>query len=98
LLDDWPHFMWSASDGTRTIRGTDEVGRIWEDEFEGIRGLGGSYVLTMHPQIIGRPSRLRLLDRMLELASRAEDVWIATCAEIAAHADRLLPAAGTSHG
>jgi hypothetical protein len=37
----------------------------------------------MHPQIIGRPYRLELLDQMMSFAKRHEDVWIATCGEIA---------------
>jgi hypothetical protein len=40
--------------------------------------------ITMHPQVIGRPSRLRFLDRLLDFVRSHEDVWIATCAEIAA--------------
>jgi hypothetical protein len=38
----------------------------------------------MHPQVIGRPSRLELLDGFLGSVRRHEDVWIATCREIAA--------------
>jgi peptidoglycan/xylan/chitin deacetylase (PgdA/CDA1 family) len=91
ILDDAPHFWFSGADWTKTIRSVGEVEPIWTEEFEGYRRLGGAYVLTMHPQIIGRPSRLALLDRMLGRAVAAPDVWVATCAEIAAHADRVLP-------
>jgi peptidoglycan-N-acetylglucosamine deacetylase len=91
ILDDAPHFWFSAADWGRTIRTTGEVETIWTDEFEGIRELGGSWILTMHPQIIGRPSRLALLDRMLGRVVAADDVWVATCADIAAHADQVLP-------
>jgi hypothetical protein len=38
----------------------------------------------MHPQVIGRPYRLELLDHMLGYVAGHEDVWVATCAEIAA--------------
>ena len=91
ILDDAPHFWFSAADWGKTIRTTGEVETVWTEEFEGIRRLGGSWILTMHPQIIGRPSRLDLLDRMLTRVVAAEDVWIATCAEIAAYADEGLP-------
>ena len=91
ILDDAPHFWFSAADWTKTIRSVAEVEPIWTEEFAGYRRLGGAYVLTMHPQIIGRPSRLPLLERMLSLAAAAGDVWVATCAEIAAHADTVLP-------
>jgi hypothetical protein len=42
--------------------------------------------------VIGRPSRLDMLDRLLGYVRRCPDVWIATCAQIAEHADRELPA------
>lgn len=91
ILDDAPHFWFSAADWTKTIRSVGEVEPIWTEELDGYRKLGGAYILTMHPQIIGRPSRLALLDRMLARAVEAPDVWLATCAEIAAHADAVLP-------
>lgn len=89
LLDDWPHFAWAASD-QRTIRSTGEVETIWREELDGIRRLGGSFVLTMHPQVIGRPSRIALLDRIIDYALGLGDLWITTCAEIAEHAHREL--------
>jgi len=92
ILDDWPHFAWYAGDSARTIRSTQEVETIWTEEFDGIRHLNGSYILTMHPQVIGRPSRVALLDRFIGYVSSHDDVWITTCAEIAAHADAQLPA------
>jgi peptidoglycan/xylan/chitin deacetylase (PgdA/CDA1 family) len=98
VLDDWPNFMWSADQGTRTIRSVEEVEPIWRAEFEGIRDLGGLFVLTMHPQIIGRPYRLLLLEHMLELAASSADVWTATCREAADYADGQLAAEPTSHG
>ena len=55
---------------------------MWEEEFLGIRELGGAFVFTMHPQVIGRPGRLPLLDGMIEHVRRRDDVWIATCREV----------------
>jgi peptidoglycan/xylan/chitin deacetylase (PgdA/CDA1 family) len=91
ILDDWPHFAWYAGDSARTIRSTVEVEAIWKEEFDGMRVRGGSYILTMHPQVSGRPSRVALLDRMIEYVASHDDVWITTCAEIAAHVDEQLP-------
>jgi hypothetical protein len=84
ILDDAAHFWFSSSDWTRKISTTAEVEAIWREEFEGIRELGGAFVLTMHPQIIGRPSRLALLDRFAGWVTEHADVRVATCAEIAA--------------
>jgi peptidoglycan/xylan/chitin deacetylase (PgdA/CDA1 family) len=91
MLDDWPYFTWYADNTARTIRSTSEVEVIWKEELDGVRRVGGSYILTMHPEVSGRPSRIALLDRIIAYARAQGDVWIATCAEIAAHADAQLP-------
>src|ERR1051325_5755076 len=62
LLDDAPHFWFSDDSFTRRIAPAHEVRTIWEEEFHGMRALGGTYILTMHPQFIGRPGRLAMLD------------------------------------
>ena len=60
---------------------------IWDAEFAGIRDLGGAFVLTMHPQIIGRPSRLALLDGFIAHVRRHSDVWVTTCRELTGRVD-----------
>jgi peptidoglycan/xylan/chitin deacetylase (PgdA/CDA1 family) len=92
ILDDWPQFACYGAD-TGRIRSTAEVEVLWKEEFDGIRSYGGSYILTMHPQVMGRPARVALLDRMIEYVQGHDDVWITTCAEIAAHANERLPQA-----
>jgi peptidoglycan/xylan/chitin deacetylase (PgdA/CDA1 family) len=83
ILDDAPHFWFDGATWTKKISTIEEVRRIWEDEFLGIRDLGGTAVFTMHPQIIGRPSRLRLLDGFIGFVKGHTDTWLATCGEIA---------------
>ena len=90
ILDDWPHFGWHAADSARTIKGTREVEEIWAEELEGIHHCGGSTILTMHPQVTGRPSRVALLGRMIDRMQLMGNVWVATCAEIARVADAQL--------
>jgi peptidoglycan/xylan/chitin deacetylase (PgdA/CDA1 family) len=84
ILDDAAHFWFDGATWMKKISTPSEVREIWEAEFRGYRELGGAFVLTMHPQVIGRPSRLELLDGFLGSVRRHEDVWIATCREIAA--------------
>jgi peptidoglycan-N-acetylglucosamine deacetylase len=84
LLDDAAHFWFASAYWTKAIATTEHVRVIWEEEILGIRDLGGACVFTMHPQVIGRPSRLRFLDRLIGFVRGHEDAWIATCAEIAA--------------
>jgi len=84
ILDDAAHFWFSNTDWSNTIATTRQVREIWEEEFLGIRALGGTPIFTMHPQIIGRPSRLNFLDAFIGFVQQHDDVRIRTCAEIAA--------------
>jgi peptidoglycan-N-acetylglucosamine deacetylase len=83
-IDDAPHFSFSGATWTKKISTVDEVRSIWADELAGIHRLGGSAILTMHPQVIGRPGRLRLLEETISGLARRPETFIGTCAEIAA--------------
>jgi peptidoglycan-N-acetylglucosamine deacetylase len=83
ILDDAAHWWFGPAEWTKKISTTAEVRSIWEEEFLGIRELGGLCIFTMHPQIIGRPSRLAFLDALIRFVKESDDVWIATCDEIA---------------
>jgi peptidoglycan-N-acetylglucosamine deacetylase len=83
ILDDAPHFWFDAATWTKKISTAEEVSSIWRSEFLGYRRLGGAFVLTMHPQIIGRPYRMELLEGFIDFVQSHEDAWIATCREIA---------------
>jgi peptidoglycan-N-acetylglucosamine deacetylase len=82
-LDDAPHMWFDAASWTKTIVSNDQIERLWLDELEGIRRMGGSWVLAMHPQLIGRPGRLLLLERMLAAVTGRDDVWVTTVDDIA---------------
>ena len=58
---------------------------IWSEEFAGYHEYGGCYVLTMHPFVIGRPSRIRLLNRMIEFINGFDGVEWETLEEVADH-------------
>lgn len=88
LLDDAPHFWFDNSSWTKKISTTEEVRQIWEAELTGIAGLGGLCIFTMHPQIIGRPSRLAFLELFVEFVKAQPSVWIATLNEVAATCER----------
>ena len=84
ILDDAPYFWFSSgSDWNRTIRSAKDVEEIWREEFIGIRALGGLTMMTMHPQFIGRPSRIAMLERFLTFVKSHDDVWITTAGEVA---------------
>jgi len=83
ILDDAAHFWFDVDSWNKKISTNAEVRSIWEAEFLGIRRLGGCCVFTLHPQIIGRPGRLALLDEFIGFVQQHDDVWLATCREIA---------------
>jgi peptidoglycan/xylan/chitin deacetylase (PgdA/CDA1 family) len=84
LLDDAAHFWFSnGADWTRSISAPSTVREIWWGELDGIVALGGACIITMHPQVIGRPHRLAFLEQFIDDVQARGDVWIATCAEIA---------------
>ena len=86
ILDDAAHWWFSGADWTKKISTTAEVRAIWEEELLGILELGGSCIFTMHPQVVGRPSRIAFLDSLMGFVKGLGDVWIAPCAEIAERA------------
>jgi peptidoglycan/xylan/chitin deacetylase (PgdA/CDA1 family) len=86
-LDDWPFF------GSRPEAAPSHVAETWLGEFEALREReGAALVLTMHPEVIGRPGRLAMLDPLISHMRTVEGVAFLRCAELAAAA---LQAAGT---
>ena len=69
-LDDVPYFNYVPSLDTRYLMASPEhVYQVWSAAFEGMYHYGRSLVLTMHPFVIGRPGRLRMLERLLRYIS-----------------------------
>jgi len=84
--NDWPFFGFSAVPPVGNgIWSQEDVFEIWKEEFEGAWEEGGFFNLMGHPQVIGRPSRMRMVSRLLELILGKGDVWIARPIEIAEH-------------
>lgn len=82
--DDWMHGL-SARFSPRPIFPKEHVLSIWKDELDEIRDWGAMVTTVLHPQVSGRPMRLRLLREFLTYAIDAGDVWIATGNQIAQH-------------
>jgi peptidoglycan/xylan/chitin deacetylase (PgdA/CDA1 family) len=89
ILDDAAHFWFSGNTWTKKISTNSEVDEIFTAEATGIASLGGTVVYTFHPQIIGRPGRLPLLEQAIARAVANPQAWIATAADIADDARRL---------
>ncbi|MEC9346794.1 MAG: polysaccharide deacetylase family protein [Pseudomonadota bacterium] len=94
-LDDATYFMWFMPPHLMAqFHDPDEVFRIWKAELDGIIGEGGVFVLTCHPSVIGRHSRMAILDRLMDHVEARGDIWLAPLADIADHVMRRFAANG----
>jgi peptidoglycan-N-acetylglucosamine deacetylase len=87
VLDDAPYMLFDLRDWTGRNTPNDEVASVWQAEIDGTVVRGGLAVLTLHPQLIGRPGRLPLLDDVLGALAARGDIWVASCRDIADHVD-----------
>ena len=66
-LDDFPplEYVWGMNQGPNT---PSQVRELWQGEFDYMveNCPGGMYVLTCHPQFIGRGSRLKMFDELVD--------------------------------
>ena len=95
MLDDWPHFGWNMYPSfpyQANIHSQEAVYEIWEGEFDGMYDLdeGCVYMLCMHPQLIGRGSRIKMLERLIQHIRQFSGVWIAKPIELAREAQKVL--------
>ncbi len=67
----------------RTIQTNEHIFTVWKDEFDELYQWGGLFNLVLHPQVIGRPSRIALLRRFIEYTRGFAGVWYATCTQVA---------------
>ena len=92
-LDDAPFFLYSGRIPGRFMAAPSAVLETWQREFDGLAAEPSRvFVLAMHPQVIGRPSRMWLLERFIEHAAANARTWFARCDEIAEQARERLGA------
>jgi peptidoglycan/xylan/chitin deacetylase (PgdA/CDA1 family) len=91
-FDDWLYGLTHRT-SPRPLFTREHVLSIWKDEFDQTREWGGVTTMVMHPQVTGRPMRIRIFDDFLHHVRQYDDVWIATGAEIAAHYEACEQAA-----
>jgi peptidoglycan/xylan/chitin deacetylase (PgdA/CDA1 family) len=77
------NYTWNSIRHPKVIQTNEHIFTIWKDEFDAHHEWGALFNLVLHPQMIGRPSRVALLRRFIEYARAVDGVWFATCAEVA---------------
>jgi hypothetical protein len=94
LFDDSSHFFLTIQDPPRRpVQLPRVVEELWRLEFDGIYNEGGSVVLVLHPQIIGRTSRVSMLEGLLTYMKAKSGTLVGTGREISRAARKYLQAA-----
>ena len=80
---------WSLDDAPHFDRGGDPavLQAIWQAELACARAEGRHVTYTMHPEILGRPHRLCVLEQLIDHAA-AGGAWLASHRDVAAHLAR----------
>lgn len=85
-LDDYPQFAYeffpSMPVSLDRIKGYELVLENWKREFNGYYRFGLCFVIMFHPQIIGTPGRVLLMEELIKHIKSHPDVWFATGSEI----------------
>jgi peptidoglycan/xylan/chitin deacetylase (PgdA/CDA1 family) len=82
VLDDAPFFHYAVTLPGRTMQPPSSLLEAWVLEFDALRAEYRMMMIGMHPQIIGQPSRLWVLDQFLAHVRKSDNVWIGRCDKI----------------
>lgn len=87
MLEDWEQFAFNAEPAWGFVpENCEKVFDLWWREFEAMHDFGCCFVLTLHPWLSGRPSRVRLLERLVTAMQARGEVWFARGRELADYA------------
>jgi peptidoglycan/xylan/chitin deacetylase (PgdA/CDA1 family) len=91
MLDDWEQYAFLPEPHIgAVIESPAKVLDLWTGELDALAAEGGLMVLTSHPFLSGRASRVATLERVVEHARAAGGIWIAPLGEIAAHTRTVI--------
>lgn len=89
VLDDAPFFLYSNRLQGRTMSAPSAVAESWIREYDGLAQEEGThFMLGMHPQVIGRPSRLWALEETIKHILEQGTGEFVGCAD---YAERVRP-------
>lgn len=92
-LDDWEQYAFLPEPRIGEIIGSPKgVADMWINELRAMRKHNALFMLTCHPFLSGRASRIEALRAVIEAGLEFGDVAFSTCAEVAAaaHADDTI--------
>ncbi|PHR89974.1 MAG: ribulose phosphate epimerase [Blastopirellula sp.] len=83
VLDDAPFFQYSITLPGRTMQAPSAVLEAWKLEFDMLYKEARAFTLAMHPQIIGRPSRIIVLEELIKHIKNHDNIWFGRCCDVA---------------
>lgn len=84
MLDDWEQYAYMVDPPLGDhIEPTRKALEIWTAELDAMRATNSLLVLTCHPLLSGRPSRIQGIGRLLEFAKELGDVAFVRCDNVA---------------
>ncbi|MBO1754561.1 polysaccharide deacetylase [Allobranchiibius sp. CTAmp26] len=90
-LDDWEQFaFYPGWTGSGVIESPRKALQMWSEEASVAAHAGNCFVLTNHPFISGRPSRLNALSALIEHVKGLDGAWITTLQDIARHTASVI--------
>jgi peptidoglycan-N-acetylglucosamine deacetylase len=94
-LDDFPAFehVWTRNGVNPGLAAPSQIYEIWSGDFDYLydRMGAGVYILTMHPQCIGRGHRLLMFERLVDHIRSRPGVTFRTMSEVAAEFKQRSP-------
>ncbi|HYB74577.1 MAG TPA: polysaccharide deacetylase [Candidatus Sulfotelmatobacter sp.] len=94
ILDDAPFFWFNVQPLVNfgsPMAQPSKVLEIWSEEFEGLYHEGALYSLTMHPFIIGRPHRMRMLEKLIKTMREKPGVRFMRARDVVELYKKLVP-------
>jgi peptidoglycan/xylan/chitin deacetylase (PgdA/CDA1 family) len=84
VMDDAVFFQYQAGIlPGRTLQSPAAVLDAWTNEFDVLHAEDNRFMMVaMHPQLIGQPSRITVLERLIKHALSHNDVWIGRCDKV----------------
>jgi len=82
VLDDAPFFQYSIVLPGRTMQAPSALLEAWKSEFDVLYAEDRMMMIGMHPEMIGQPSRIKVLEGLIEHALKHANVWIGRCDEM----------------
>ncbi len=83
IRDDYVYFNMNRSSSLRPHTPPSSVLEIFKAEFDGAYREKGTFILTMHPHIIGHRSRITVLEGLVDYIRGHDGVWFATHEQLA---------------